>query len=163
MTSSINNAFQKAADARQALEDDYTKANEEAFEEARGAFRMTVIAQVRSEVNNYAEMYTALAEDISELHEVITALDKWFTNNGLHSDVNPVFIRDTLIPPPLRGIKRDYCGTKTKLMSTEVMTDEAVQMFNGTYRYYDDQERMPPPPGSQHKNKAKDFNSALGR
>ncbi len=163
MTSTIEKAFDYAVYARQLLEDDYTDDNLEAFEEARGAFRMTVIAQMRSELKADAERYTVLAEEASELYECILALDKWFKNNGVPSDVSPLFIRDTKLPQPLRGVTRDYCGTKTRLRSTRILNDEGMAMFDGNYRFYDDQERMPPAPGSQNKNKAKALNAGLGR
>lgn len=159
----IDDCLHNAIEAKRLLEDNPCDDTEETYSLARSAFRVAVIEQMKGEVGEAINEYLVAAAQVSKAYEQLHALNGWFISHGVKSPLNNNFLKDVKLPDPTHGITNDFCGREVNYLVGMKMTEEGEQVFNNNYLYHDDHERMPPTPAENAANKAKAYNSALGR
>ena len=156
---SLGDLFDVAMDARDAIDYRHDKPTE-AYDIARGAFRVGVIDALREEIDSAAEAYIAAGEIISDTWETMHNINSFLSANRIDSGLPGNFLKSVSVPSPVKGAN-DYCdgmeAPHFRFDMSKLLSKEAMQLFKGDF-----DPEVDAPPEIEDYDMPLTFNQALG-
>ena len=132
---SLGDLFDVAMECHEAI--DYREDNPtEAYDIARGEFRVGVIDALREEIDAAAEAYIHAAEIVSDAWETMHNIDAFLTANRIDSGLPKDFLKSVNVPSPVKGAN-DYCdgmeAPNFRFDMSVLLSKEAMQLFRDDF------------------------------